>query len=39
VVVWDLRRPLSAQRTFRLMAAPISFLTGLLLLSRAWRSW
>jgi hypothetical protein len=39
VVVWDLRRPPSAQRTFRLMAAPISFLTGLLLLSRAWRSW
>jgi hypothetical protein len=39
VLVWDLRRPLSTQRTFRFLSAPLSFLTGLLLLSRAWRNW
>jgi hypothetical protein len=39
VLIWDLRRPLSTQRTFRFVLAPIAFLTGLLLFSRAWRSW
>lgn len=39
VLVWDLRRPLSTQRTIRFVSAPIAFLTGLLLFSRAWRSW
>jgi hypothetical protein len=39
VLVWDLRRPLSTQRTFRFVVAPLAFMTGLLLLSRAWRAW
>ena len=39
VLIWDLRRPLSTQRNFRFVLAPIAFLTGMLLVSRAWRSW
>jgi hypothetical protein len=39
VLIWDLRSPIVTQRTFRFVLAPIAFLTGLLLFSRAWRSW
>lgn len=38
VFVWDLRRTLSFQRTLRYVVAPLAFLTGLLLLTRAWRA-
>jgi hypothetical protein len=38
VLVWDLRIPSSFQRTLRYAVSPLTFLTGLLLLTRAWRS-
>lgn len=38
VFLWDLRRPASAQRTARKILAPLALLTGLLLLSRAWKA-
>ena len=39
ILLWDLRSPLSTQRSLRFVLSPIAFLTGLLLLSRAWRAW
>jgi hypothetical protein len=39
ILLWDLRTSLSFQRSLRFVLSPIAFLTGLLLLSRAWRAW
>ena len=39
VFLWDLRSPPSTQRTVRMILAPLAFLTALLMLSRAWRSY
>jgi hypothetical protein len=38
VFLWDLRRPQSLQRSLRMVLAPLSLLTAVLLFSRAWRS-